>query len=115
MPKITRKRIAALVAILMLLSVGAWSQRFIKTEDEPFGAKLSRVGQRVTTTAGWRRIWNNSQEPFLERIGWQETKIVLFSIDVQFTSNIILHLHDLDDGRRPGLLATYGADATEMM
>src|SRR5437899_1528590 len=74
MPQFTLKSRKALVAVLpifALLMVGA-SLVLRPKDSELIHFKISRIWNRLRSASGLAQIWNDSQEPFLRRIGWSE-------------------------------------------
>ncbi|HEV3119864.1 MAG TPA: hypothetical protein VGY58_22585, partial [Gemmataceae bacterium] len=112
MPKITRRRMVAILAVLIILVVWGMIRRPFPGDDDPVSAKMTRMRAALTTSEGLHRIWNDTQEPFLERLGWTRRK--QFVVSVSFLTKVVLINRDDADTRHPGLLTSHRDGKTEI-
>jgi mono/diheme cytochrome c family protein len=134
MPQFTlksRKALLAVLPIFALLMVGA-SLVLRPKDSELIHFKISRIWNRLRSASGLAQIWNDSQEPFLRRIGWSEphcqnalkqlglaivntdTDMEILDMDWDWDGPIFMEPGTDQESLRPGLVAGYRVKATEI-
>jgi mono/diheme cytochrome c family protein len=109
-----------MVGALAIFALVAGSASFLPSSEdsEPIHFKISRMWERLSNSSNLAYMWNDSQAPLLQRIGWtgQPCKFCYFSGGIELVGGgMVFEDPNVDqDKLRPGLVTMYRDKAVEM-